>query len=326
MDRRQGRREDVARGASILLIAFVVALLIVAVKAGSQRFAAPPPTPTPAPTSTPASTPAPTVTPSPPPAAPTPTPRPAPPTPTPVAVPVPGVDEAYARDGRNIVCLDPGHGGADLGNVLVKNGKIVLQEKDYTLEHALSLAERLRSEGFEVVLTRDKDSEVNPSNEDVNGDGTVASEGGPAHSDQLDDLQARVNICNLASADLLVSIHYNGAENTALAGYEVWFNDQRPFSDRSEAFATMIHDDLGSAYVEAGYDAVDRGIGIEDHAVTGPERPGKLVPSDMPGVVVEGLFLSNEDDAAFIESDKAEETIVGAYDAAIKQYFDVYPG
>lgn len=324
-DRRQGRREDVARGASVLLIACVIALLIVAVRAGSQRFAAPPPTATPVPTSTPAPTSVPTVTPSPPPV-PTPTPRPAAPTPTPVAVPVAGVDDAYARDGRNIVCLDPGHGGADLGNVLVKGGEIALQEKDFTLEHALSLAELLRSQGFEVVLTRDKDSEVNPSNEDVNGDGTVAAEGGPAHSDQLDDLQARVNICNLASADLLVSMHYNGAENTALAGYEVWFNDQRPFSDRSEAFATMMHAALGSAYADAGYDAIDRGIGIEDHAVTGPERPGKLVPSNMPGVVVEGLFLSNEDDAAFIQSEEAEPTIVGAYDAAIRQYFDVYPG
>jgi N-acetylmuramoyl-L-alanine amidase len=210
--------------------------------------------------------------------------------------------------------------------VLVENGQILLEEKAFTLEHALALAERLRSEGFEVVLTRDKDAEVNPSNEDVNGDGVVAPDGGPAQSDQLDDLQARVNICNLASADLLVSIHYNGAENKALSGYEVWFNDQRPFSDRSEAFATMIHDDLGQAYVAAGFDAVDRGIGIEAHAVTGPARPGKLVPADMPGVVVEGLFLSNKDDAKFIESDKAEETIVGAYDAAIRQYFDVYPG
>jgi N-acetylmuramoyl-L-alanine amidase len=323
MDRRQGRREDVARGASILFIAFVVAVLIVGVRAGSQRFAAPPPTATPVPTATPSPVPTATATPPPPP---TPTPRPSPPTPTPVAVPVPGVDDTYARDGRNIVCLDPGHGGADLGNVLVKNGEIALQEKDFTLKYAEALAERLRSEGFEVVLTREKDSEVNPSNEDVNGDGIVADEGGPAHSDQLDDLQARVNICNLASADLLVSIHFNGAENKNLAGYEVWYNDQRPFSDRSEAFATMIHDDLGKAYGDAGYDAVDRGIGIEDHAVTGPARPGKLVPSNMPGVVVEGLFLSNADDATFIQSDKAEETIVGAYEAAIKQYFDVYPG
>jgi N-acetylmuramoyl-L-alanine amidase len=259
-------------------------------------------------------------------APPTPTPLPQPPTPTPQPVPVAGVDELYAQDGRNIVCLDPGHGGEDLGNVLLEDGEIVLQEKDLVLNHALLLADRLRDKGFEVVLTRETDAEVNPSNEDVNGDGVVADPGGPARSDQLDDLQARVNICNLASADLLVSIHYNGAENVFLSGYEVWFNDQRPFSGRSEAFATLMHTALADAFANAGYDAVDRGIGIEDHVMTGPERPGELTPSEMPGAVIEGLFLSNEDDAAFIQSDVADETLVGAYEEAITAYFGVYPG
>ena len=124
-----------------------------------------------------------------------------------------------------------------------------------------------------MVLTRETDTEVNPSNEDVNGDGTVAPEGGPARTEQIDDLQARVNICNLAAADLLVSVHYNGAENTFLSGYEVWFNDQREFSGRSEAFATLMHEALEKGFANAGYDAVDRGIGIEDHAVTGPHAP-----------------------------------------------------
>jgi len=320
MDGRRSRQGDVARGATILLVAVAIAAIIVVARAGSQRFLVPPPTPTPAPTATAV----PTATPTPP--TPTTTPLPQPPTPTPVPVPVAGVDEAYAQDGRNIVCLDPGHGGEDLGNVRIENGKIVLQEKDFTLEHALALAKRLRDDGFEVVMTRETDTEVNPSNEDVNGDGVVADEGGPARSDQLDDLQARINICNLASADLLVSIHYNGAENVFLQGFEVWYNDKRPFQGRSEAFATLIHDDLGAAYKAAGYDANDRGIGVDDLAVIAPERPGKLVPSNMPGVVVEGLFLSNEDDAKFIQSDVAEDTIVGAYEQAIKQYFDVYPG
>jgi N-acetylmuramoyl-L-alanine amidase len=317
---RQSRQEDVARGAIILLISVGIAVLIVGARLGSQRLATPPPTATPAPTATPLPTPTPT------PPLPTPTPRPAPPTPTPAPVPVAGVDDLYAQDGRNIVCIDPGHGGEDLGNVLVENGRIVLQEKDIVLEHSLLLAERLRDEGYEVVLTRETDTEVNPSNEDVNGDGEVAPEGGPARTDQLDDLQARVNICNLAAADLLVSIHYNGAENKFLSGYEVWFNDERPFSGRSEAFATFMHEALAQAYTNAGYDAVDRGIGIEDHVVTGPERPGELVPSEMPGAVIEGLFLSNEEDAAFIESEIADETIVGAYEQAITHYFSVYPG
>ena len=320
MNWRQSRQEDVARGAMILLISLGIAALIVGVRLGSERFAAPLPTATPVPTATPLPTP--TATPLPP----TPTPRPQPPTPTPAAVAVAGVDELYARDGRNIVCIDPGHGGEDLGNVRLENGRITLQEKDFTLEHSQLLADRLREKGFEVVLTRETDTEVNPSNEDVNGDGTVAPEGGPARTEQIDDLQARVNICNLAAADLLVSVHYNGAENTFLSGYEVWFNDEREFSGRSEAFATFMHEALEKGFVSAGYDAVDRGIGIEDHVVTGPERPGELVPSEMPGAVVEGLFLSNDKDAAFIQSDRADEALVEAYEEAITRYFSVYPG
>jgi N-acetylmuramoyl-L-alanine amidase len=320
MNWRQSRQEDVARGAVILLISLGIAALIIGARLGSQRFAAPPPTATPVPTLTPVPTPSATPLP------PTTTPRPEPPTPTPAPVAVAGVDELYARDGRNIVCIDPGHGGEDLGNVRVENGRIALQEKDFVLEHSLMLAERLRQKGFEVVLTRETDTEVNPSNEDVNGDGTVAPEEGPARTEQLDDLQARVNICNLAAADLLVSVHYNGAENEFLAGYEVWFNDDREFSGRSEAFATFMHEALQKAYADAGYEAVDRGIGIEDHVVTGPERPGELVPSKMPGAVIEGLFLSNDEDAAFIQSDIADETLVGAYEEAIARYFSVYPG
>ena len=320
MNWRQSRQEDVARGAIVLLISFGIAALIVGMRLGSERFAAPPPTPTPVPTAT--ALPTPTATPLPP----TPTPRPQPPTPTPAAVTVAGVDELYVRDGRNIVCIDPGHGGEDLGNVRLENGRITLQEKDFTLEHSQLLADRLREKGFEVVLTRETDTEVNPSNEDVNGDGTVAPEGGPARTEQIDDLQARVNICNLAAADLLVSVHYNGAENTFLSGYEVWFNNEREFSGRSEAFATFMHEALEKGFASAGYDAVDRGIGIEDHVVTGPERPGELVPSEMPGAVVEGLFLSNDKDAAFIQSDKADEALVGAYEEAITRYFSVYPG
>src|SRR5215213_10376801 len=182
MNWRQSRQEDVARGAIVLLISFGIAALIVGVRLGSERFAAPLPTATPVPTATPLPTP--TATPLPP----TPTPRPSPPTPTPAPVPVTGADELYAQDGRNIVCIDPGHGGEDLGNVRVENGRITLQEKDFTLEHSLLLAKRLREKGFEVVLTRQTAPEGNPSNEDVNGDGTVAPEGGPAQTEQIDDL------------------------------------------------------------------------------------------------------------------------------------------
>jgi N-acetylmuramoyl-L-alanine amidase len=50
------------------------------------------------------------------------------------------------------------------------------------------------------------------------------------------------------------------------------------------------------------------------------------VPSERPGAVIEGLFLSNDEDAEFIQSDIADETLVDAYEQAITRYFSVYPG
>ncbi len=299
------REQEVRLGVLALGGALLIALVIVAASRflGDDQPSAP---------AVPTSAPIPTLPIASPPAA---TPTPGPPTPG-----------ELASDGRSVVCLDPGHGGADQGNVRVEDGRIVLQEKDFTLAHALSLGERLRGQGIEVVYTRTTDTDLNPDNQDVNGDATVAAADGPASSDQLDDLQARVFFCNQARADLLVSIHYNGAENEFLQGYEVWYNDERPFSDRSARFATLMHAALAENVREAGYEAVDRGIGIEEHALTGPARPGKLEPSQMPGAVVEGLFLSNVDDAQFIVSDAASEALVSAYDQAIAGYFAEYPG
>lgn len=313
----QRRLGAIVFGASIL-----VALLIVAVRLIAGRDDAPVPAPadyggpvvvllTPV-----DAVQAPPATPTLPPATPAATPPPAVvPTPAPAAQ-APAVLPLTGR----VVCIDPGHGGADLGNVRLENGQIALREKDFTLAHALEIGRRLEAQGATVIFTRTADSEANPTNADVNGDGIVAAEGGEAKSDQLDDLQARVLICNQAGAELLVSVHYNGAENEFLQGYEVWYNDERPFSDRSARFARIMHEELGRAYAAAGYDAFDKGIGIEAHAVTGPARPGKLTPSEMPGAVVEGLFLSNDQDAAFIQSPAAPDTIVGAYEAAITRY------
>lgn len=260
--------------------------------------------------------------------APPPTPPPgtaSPPTQSPTAPPA--ADDPTAPDGRNVVCLDPGHGGSDRGNVrLDDNDQVLLQEKDFTLAHALRLGERLSARGFEVVFTRTADVEANPTNADVNGDGDVAPPGGEATSQEADDLQARINTCNEAGADLLVSIHYNGAENAALEGYEVWYNDKRPFSDRSLAFAERIYRLLGERMEAAGYAAVPHGLGIEAFFMLAPGQPNERDPSRMPGAIVEGAYLSNAADAAFVASDAAEGAIVGAYEDAIVDYFTEFPG
>ena len=59
--------------------------------------------------------------------------------------------------------------------------------------------------------------------------------------------------------------------------------------------------------------------------ITGPEIPHELKPSDMPGAIVETLFISNDNDAAVLASEDGRNAIVTAYENAILEYFRRYP-
>ncbi len=90
---------------------------------------------------------------------------------------------------------------------------------------------------------------------DVNGDGRTAAHD-PPRSDRnknLDELQARINICNEAGADLLVSMHVNGYSNGDPRGYETWFTREREFGDRNAVFATLAYAHLKEQLGYIGY-------------------------------------------------------------------------
>ena len=79
------------------------------------------------------------------------------------------------------ICLDPGHGGKDTGNHTFWHS-----EKTYTLALASELRDQLQKAGFNVVLTRTKDTYV--------------------------ELSDRPALANRRGADLFVSLHFNATE------------------------------------------------------------------------------------------------------------------
>jgi N-acetylmuramoyl-L-alanine amidase len=81
------------------------------------------------------------------------------------------------------ICLDPGHGGKDSGNHTFWHS-----EKSYTLALALELRDQLQKAGFNVVLTRSKDTYV--------------------------ELPDRPALANRRGADLFVSLHFNATPNS----------------------------------------------------------------------------------------------------------------
>ncbi|PTL22979.1 hypothetical protein DA802_10240 [Shouchella clausii] len=101
------------------------------------------------------------------------------------------VDQQAAVTGTiSRVVIDPGHGGRDPG--ARGNGLI---EKNITLLFAKQIKKSLQENGIEVYLTRSSDEYVY--------------------------LQERANIADSFQADLFLSIHANGHENSLIRGMEI---------------------------------------------------------------------------------------------------------
>jgi N-acetylmuramoyl-L-alanine amidase len=89
--------------------------------------------------------------------------------------------------------IDAGHGGTDPGAI----GRAGLREKGVNLDIAKRVANILRNDGIEVVMTRP--------------------------SDRFVLLNSRVEMANNSGADIFVSIHSNANRVRSLSGFEVYY-------------------------------------------------------------------------------------------------------
>jgi N-acetylmuramoyl-L-alanine amidase len=187
----------------------------------------------------------------------------------------------------------------------------------------LRVRDLLQQSGYQVTPTRTRDAQVNVDKKDVNGDGKVTLS---------DDLQARVDLANTTGSDVFVSIHFNGISDPNIRGTYIFYDPDRPFADRSKALAEFVDSALGKSLKEAGYTTVDHGA-TQDTAVLGgqhyyllsPKTDAVARPSEMPAVIGEGLFLTNEDDANALRKDAIVEAVARGYAEGIKAYFSKYP-
>ncbi len=252
-----------------------------------------------------------------------------------------------------VVCLDVGHGGIDWGYTRTDpdSGELIAKESDINLEIANAIQDRLKTQGVEVVLTRTEDTMVNPTGLDVNGDGEKATDGDGDgliatmlvdKPNNLDELQARVNVCNEAHADVMVSIHINGSDNTELQGYEAWWAADRDFTDKNEWLANELVQQFGQQFADAGFEVESRGAAsdletdipakdipanaFDGYVVLAPDKPERdFTGSTMPGAVVESLFLSNDSDWSVLSDPTGIDAIVNAYVSSVNGFFTEFP-
>ncbi len=100
-------------------------------------------------------------------------------------------------DSRPIVVVDPGHGGPDPGAIGIGG----LREVDVATPIAFQVAELLRKEGIDAVLTREDDRDLG--------------------------LEPRVQLANRLNANVFVSIHANAISlaRTDISGLETYYYD-----------------------------------------------------------------------------------------------------
>lgn len=177
------------------------------------------------------------------------------------ATPPPGVVTPGAPR-RDLIVLDPGHGGNDPG---ASNRAYGLVEKTVTLAIARMVRDLLVRDGWKVALTRDGDNEV----------------GDPSGADKQ-ELQARCDVANAAGARAFVSIHVNSSFSSAPDGTTTYY-----WRQQDRAFAQAMQ---SAVVASAGFG--DAGIRREKFYV--------LNHTVMPSVLLEVSYLSNPHDAALL--------------------------
>ena len=226
------------------------------------------------------------------------------------------------------IFLDPGHGGKDSGAVRYDaKGEPEMLERDINLAVALKTERLLLDKGYQVILSRG--SGERPGNgEDVNGDGRV---------NRRDELQAVVDSANESNVDLFLGIHSNSSHDSTDSGVEVYYCSDREFGEESLRLAKLLLANLLLELRAIGHQAEDRGVKDDTVLYSYGLRQGHLFvlgpihtrrgrsdhprATEMPGALGEGLFMSNDAEAALLASEKGQWALARSYVAAVEAYF-----
>jgi len=229
------------------------------------------------------------------------------------------------------VFLDAGHGGVDPGGVGTTESGRTVDEATVNLPIELDTMALLRRDGFRVVVSRTGQTSVarlGPG--DVSG-GLLTLNG--VHR----DVAARDICANEAHANLLVGIYSDAGSSPSDAGAITGYDAVRPFAPENLRLANLLQTDVLAAMNTQGWDIPNDGV-VPDSALgsassdaaysyrhlmlLGPAKPDYFdTPSQMPGALIEPLFLTDPFEGSLATGDKAQHVIATGLAHAVEQYF-----
>ncbi|MCM1194657.1 MAG: N-acetylmuramoyl-L-alanine amidase [Firmicutes bacterium] len=171
------------------------------------------------------------------------------------------------------VVIDAGHGGID-GGVVSSDG---VRESSLNLAYSKELGAIFERGGFNVTYTRKTE------------DGLY---GLPTKGFKSRDMKARKEIIDSTRPNMVISIHMNKFSGSYRSGLQVFYQEGKSDGQiLAESIQRVFNDGTGSRFESI---AGDYYICRE---------------TDCPSVIVECGFLSNEREAALLQTDEYRETI-----------------
>ncbi len=197
------------------------------------------------------------------------------------------VVKSHELDSRlvgKVIVLDAGHGGKDRGTN-VDN----VYESDINLSLVIKLKNRLNKHGVDVILTRDDDYDLSSPN---------------VSRRKKSDFDNRIKLINMSGADMYLSLHMNYLNDSRYYGAQVFY------TEGNEEFAKVMQEEMISK-------------------LKSPMKEKKLSNSiymykqlNVPGVLIECGFLSNDKERSRLVTDEYQERVVDAIISGLFKYYD----
>lgn len=166
------------------------------------------------------------------------------------------------------IFIDAGHNYSGFDTGAVGHG---LREQDITFYVSKLLGERLSDAGFDIKYSRENFTDN-------------------VGSDVSSSIAQRCNMANSWGADYFVSIHCNSYSSPDANGTETLVYSK---NGKSSILAEIINKNLAA-------------LGLKNRGVKVRSDLGVLKNTSMPAVIVELAFISNVDDAYFLEHRQSE--------------------